>query len=119
MKPFWPGQAMMRFGGGAGAVGGGAVVAGGAVAVGGGAVVTVGAALVAPGGVATIAGPAELVPFESRIAASAPRAARTRNANTGQIQSPGYQPRPAQADASRSKGPRLVGSCSPHSRQYS
>src|SRR5437660_1268206 len=109
---------MMRFRGGGGVVGVGAVVGGGAVVV-VGAVVNGGDVLVAPGGVATIVGPAELVPFESRIAANAPSAARTRNTSTGQIQSPGYQPRPAKAEAARPKSPLAAGSRSPHSRQYS
>src|SRR5438128_2696979 len=110
---------MMRFGAGGGVVRGRTVVGGGAVVVGGGAVVVPAVGMTVPGSVATIAGPAELLPLESRIAATAPRAARTRNTNTGQIQSPGYQPRPAQADASRPKRPLREGSCSPHSRQYS
>ena len=109
-----------RDGGGAVAVGGGVVVGAGAVVVGrGGVVVPTPGPLVAPGGVATMAGPVELFPFEIRIAASAPSAARTRKTNTGQIQSPGYQPRPAQAEASRPKTPLCAGSRSPHSRQYS
>ena len=76
VKPFWPGQSMMRFRGG-GVVGDGEVVGVGAVVVGAGAVVSGAAVLVAPGGVATSVEPAELLPFESRIAASAPSAART------------------------------------------
>jgi hypothetical protein len=107
--------------GGVGVVLGGAVVGGGCVIVGAGAVVGGGAGAVTPGLVADgIATTVLVFPFgERRIAATAPRPARTRKTSTGQTQSPGYQPRRAHAAAAPEKIPVRAGKRSPHSRQYS
>src|SRR5204862_3010256 len=102
-------------------VGGGAVVAGAVVSggrVGAGAVVAPNPPPVAVAGAVATSVP-ELEPRVARIATTAPRAARTRNSRTGQIQSPGYHRRLRQGATVRANHPVSVGSRSPHSRQYS